>query len=114
MRAERRNRSRRFRLLLGILFAFVVIYLLEVGLRIGGIAPAYRSGASGSWRMTPNLDASALRGPRDGHDFTVSTNADGLRTKLPRERTPGILRVAVMGDSTVFGWGVSDGESVAD
>jgi lysophospholipase L1-like esterase len=114
MRAERRHRSRRFRLLLGILFACVVLYLLEVGLRIGGVAPAYRSGASGSWRMTPNLQASSLRGPRDGHDFTVSTNADGLRTKLSKERTPGVTRVALMGDSTVFGWGVNDGESVAE
>lgn len=114
MRAERRNRSRRFRLLLGLVSACVVLYLLEVGLRIAGVAPAYQSGASGSWRMTPNLDAKGLRGPRDGHDFTVSTNADGLRTKLPKERTPGVTRVALMGDSTVFGWGVNDGESVAE
>lgn len=114
MRAERRTRSRRFRFLLGIVFAFVVLYLVEVGLRIGGVEPAYRSGASGSWRMTPNLHAASLRGPRDRHDFIVTTNADGLRTNLPKERTPGVARVALMGDSTVFGWGVNDGESVAD
>ncbi|MDP2311241.1 MAG: SGNH/GDSL hydrolase family protein [Pseudomonadota bacterium] len=114
MRADRRNRSRLARLVLGLAFACVVLYLGEVGLRIAGVAPAYRSGESASWRMTPNLRASSLRGPRDGHAFIVTTNADGLRTALPKERAPGVMRVAVMGDSTVFGWGVDDGASIAD
>lgn len=114
MRTERRTRSRRLRLLLGVVFASVLLYMGEVGLRLTGTAPAYRAGATGNWRMTPGLSSSPLRGPRDGHDFIVSTNTDGLRSKLPRERHTGVARVAVMGDSTVFGWGVNDGESIAD
>jgi lysophospholipase L1-like esterase len=100
--------------MLGCAFAAVLLYLGEVGLRIAGVEPAYRAGASGSWRMTPNLDGRGLRGPRDGHDFKVTTNADGLRTTLTKERTPGVKRVAVMGDSTVFGWGVDDGGALSD
>jgi lysophospholipase L1-like esterase len=114
MRAERRSRSRRARLLLGCAFAAVLLYLLEIGLRLGGFGPAYVSGASGSWRSAPNLHAFAMKGPRDGHSFRVTTNADGLRTALPKARTPGVTRVALMGDSTVFGWGVDDGETVSD
>jgi len=114
MRAERRSRSRRARLLLGCAFAAILLYLLEIGLRLGGVGPAYVSGASGSWRTTPNLHAFAMKGPRDGHAFRVTTNADGLRTALPKARTPGVTRIALMGDSTVFGWGVDDGETVSD
>ncbi len=113
-RERRKARGRVVRLLLGCAFAAVLLYLFELGLRIAGVEPAYTAGASGSWRMTPNLDGRPLRGPRDGHDFRVTTNADGLRTKLPKERTPGVARVAVMGDSTVFGWGVDDGGALSD
>lgn len=110
----RRARSPLFRLLLGCAFAGLLLYLLEVALRIGGVAPAYQAGGSGGWRMTANLAARPMRGPRDGHDFVVTTNADGLRTSLPREKTPGRARVALMGDSTVFGWGVDEGGAVSD
>ena len=96
------------------MFATILLYLVEVSLRIAGVQAAYDAGAFGSWRMTPGMSGAPLRGPRDQHDFRATTNADGLRTKLGRERTPGRLRVALMGDSTVFGWGVDDGGTVSD
>jgi hypothetical protein len=110
----RRPRGRLYRASLGILFAATTFYVAEIGLRLAGAGPAYEAGMFGSWRMTPNLDRRNLRGPRDGHDFHVSTNADGLRTDLGRARAAGLARVAVMGDSTVFGWGVDDGWTVGD
>ena len=92
----------------------LALVLVEVGLRIAGVAPAYRPEALGQWRMQGGLSGMQTRGPRDGHAFSLTTNADGLRTDLPRARTPGVPRVALLGDSTVFGWGVNDGETVAD
>lgn len=109
-----RRKSRLARAALGFAFALVVLYLVEVALRIAGFGPAYEAGASGSWRMTPHLDGRPLQGPRDAHSFRVSTNDEGLRTTLPRARTEGVARVAIMGDSTVFGWGVDDGGTVAE
>lgn len=102
------------RLFLGLAVGAVVFYLAEVGLRIAGLGPAYQAGATGSWRMNAGLKAEPLKGPRDVDSFRVTTNADGLRTTLPKARTAGRIRVAVMGDSTVFGWGVNDGGSVAE
>lgn len=38
-------------------------------------------------------------------------NEDGFRgPRLPRERTPGLARIACVGDSHTFGWGVGDEE----
>lgn len=98
----------------GIAFALVLLLIAEVGLQIAGVRPAYRVEDLGQWRVAANLSNHATNGPRDSHSFAVSTNADGLRTTVPRARTPGVRRIAVMGDSTVFGWGVNDGETVAD
>ncbi len=92
----------------------LLLVVMELGLRIFGVRPAYRPEALGQWRMQANLQDQAMRGPRDGHSFRLSTNPDGLRTKLPKARTEGIPRVALLGDSTVFGWGVDDGQTVAD
>ena len=39
----------------------------------------------------------------------MSTNADGFHSS-GRERPDGQTRIALMGDSTVFGWGVNDAE----
>jgi lysophospholipase L1-like esterase len=105
---------RRARLGIGLAFAVVTLALVEIALRLYGVPPAYQPAAVGSWRMAANLDNRESRGPRDGHSFRVTTNADGLRTSLPHARTPGVERIAVMGDSTVFGWGVDDGGTLAD
>lgn len=107
------RRLRRLRPVLGVLFALGVLWVAEVGLRLAGVAPAYQADAIGGWRLLPEMKAKRTS-TREGHSFIVTTNADGLRTTLPRARTPGVPRVAVMGDSTVFGWGVDDGGTVAD
>jgi lysophospholipase L1-like esterase len=96
---------------LGLLVAAAVLALVEGGLRVAGLGPAYRADVVG-WRMQPDLRRHRMQRPEDGTDFTVSTNADGLRTSLPREKGRGRVRVAVMGDSTVFGWGVEDAEAL--
>jgi len=106
--------GRRIRPLLGLLVALGALSLLEGSLRVAGVGPAYEIGGTGRWRMAAGLSAAPLRGAQDGHPFSVTTNADGLRTKVARARTPGVARVALMGDSTVFGWGVDDGGTVAD
>lgn len=109
-----RTKSRAARLALGLAFSALLLYLAEIALRIGGVGPAYQAGITNSWRMNPNLVDRPLQGPRDVRSFSVSTNADGLRTRVPVERTTGVARVAVLGDSTVFGWGVADDGTVAD
>lgn len=117
MAAHRSSRTRRppaLRVAFGIVFAAALLLTVELGLRIAGVRPAYRVEDLGQWRVTGGLSAHAVRGPRDGHSFTMSTNADGLRTTLPTARTPGRARIALMGDSTVFGWGVDDGGTVAE
>ncbi len=96
---------------LGLLVAAALLALVEGGLRLAGLGPAYRADVVG-WRMQPDLDQHRMQRPQDGIDFAVSTNADGLRTTLPRQKGRGRVRVAVMGDSTVFGWGVADREAL--
>lgn len=110
MRSRRHRHNRVFALLVGL----TLLVLLEAGLHLAGTAPAYDVTRLGAWRFTANAKGEAIRGPRDGHSFVVSSNADGLRTTLPRDRVPETCRVALLGDSTVFGWGVDDGQTVAD
>lgn len=101
------------RALLGVGVAILLLGLVELGLRVAGVTPAYQRDAIGQWRLAPNLEGAESRGPRDGHSFFVSTNDEGLRTALPRARSSA-RRVALLGDSVVFGWGVDDGETLAD
>lgn len=98
----------------GLVVSLLLLLIVEGVLRLGGVTPAYQVEALGRWRMAPGQVAQVTQGPRDGHTFRVSTNADGLRTTVPVERTPGRSRVVLLGDSTVFGWGVDDGGTVAD
>lgn len=49
----------------------------------------------------------------NGRGFQVTINRLGFRGRLPAEtKAPGVLRVAVFGDSMVYGIGVPDGETV--
>lgn len=91
----------------------LALWLVEVGLRLGGVAPAYQADAVGGWRMQPQVTRHTVTG-HEGTRFLLTTNEDGLRTQARRARTPGVSRVVLMGDSTVFGWGVDDGDTVAD
>jgi len=99
-----------------IAFALLPVLVLSAGLEIGArlLTEEATYAASGpmGWTMQPGL----VNHPVPLQDFskktfTISTNADGLRTDLPRERTPGIKRLVVFGDSTIFGWGLSLDES---
>ena len=110
----RRQLSIRTRFLMGLIVAFSLLGLAEVGARLSGLQPAYSPDATGSWRTIPNLVGHQMVGMREPHEFKISTDAEGLRTPLTKTKGDDITRIAVMGDSTVFGWGVEDGESVGD
>jgi len=86
----------------------------ELALRARGQPAAFQIHDLGRWRMTPNLQDHPIRGNREAHAFRLSTNREGLRTALPPARTAGTSRVALLGDSVVFGWGVDDGQTLAD
>lgn len=100
------------RKLLAVGFGLTLLWLAEIALRLGGVQAAYQPSTQAGWRMSPNLDGHRMQGTREPHDFTVSTNSDGLRTTLPRARTD-LKRLAIMGDSNVFGWGVQEEDTVA-
>jgi lysophospholipase L1-like esterase len=100
--------------LLGLVIAAAVLWIAEVACRLAGVSPAYEADAIGGWRMMPEMRAQTVTGSKEAHRFVVTTNRDGLRTSLPEAKTPGVPRVALMGDSTVFGWGADDGGTVAD
>lgn len=116
-RASRRRRRKSphwsVRLGLGLVVASTVLLMAEGAARLSGIEPAYQPDRIGGWRMLPAQQGAVING-REGHSFRMSTNADGLRTALSRERTPGVPRVAVMGDSIAFGWGADDGDTLVD
>ncbi len=100
------------RLLAGPLVALLILALVETGLRLSGAEPAWTAQHGLGWRLSPRLDGPMPVMP--GQDpFTVRTNADGLRTALPREHS-GTVRFALLGDSTVFGWGADEGGAPAD
>ena len=103
------TRSRK--VIFGCVATVLVFSLAEFGLRMVGVRPAYQADFVG-WRLPANQQGQRMRSP-EGHDFRITTNEDGLRTRVPREKSPGALRVAVMGDSTVFGWGVEDGQDLS-
>jgi len=110
---KRRRPSLSARLVLGLTFAAALLGLAEVGARLSGVMPAYQPDAMGRWQTQPNLSSHTMTGLREPHQFRVTTNAHGLRTPHAIAPEPGEWRVAVMGDSTVFGWGVEDTESIA-
>jgi hypothetical protein len=100
------------KLSMGLVVAGLALGGSEIGLRITGWGPAYRADFAG-WRMPVNLDQHRMKPLTERHRFLISTNSDGLRTAIPREKTPGRVRLAVMGDSTAFGWGVDEGRDLA-
>ena len=61
------------------------------------------------WKLEPNRRF-------ESPNAVTQTNAVGLRTSLLPEdpKGAGELRVVVTGDSTIFGWGVPDGETYAE
>jgi lysophospholipase L1-like esterase len=99
--------------LAGLLVAAVVLGAVEGIARLGGVGPAWQAEPMG-WRSPPNQKNHRMQGLQEPHDFRVTTNRDGLRTRHPRDKPQGLMRVAVMGDSTVFGWGVDGQDSLPE
>jgi|GEM_PF-1287845 len=115
-RRSRRSRTDRpwpVKLGFGLAFAGLLLSMAEVGARLAGVSSAYQPDRIGGWHMLPAQKDARIRS-QEGHTFTLSTNADGLRTDLSRGRTRGIPRIAVLGDSIAFGWGADDGHTLAD
>ncbi len=101
------------RTLYGLVISTSVLALTEIGLRLGGVGPAYLSSRLGRWQTHQGLKNRRMYGTREPHDFILSTNADGLRTAHSPSRTAGLPRVALMGDSNVFGWGIGNHQTLA-
>lgn len=92
--------------------ALLLLLGAELGLRAAGLRPGYAADQIGGWRAL-----SAQDGPvqtREGGAFHLRTNASGLRTATPPGPAPGRVRVAVLGDSVPFGWGVDEGETLTE
>jgi lysophospholipase L1-like esterase len=115
MRHRTRNRSRSVfvRAVLGLVVAACLLGLTEIGFRLTGVEPAYAAVRMGLWQTAAAMRDRRIRGNREPHDFVVNTDEHGLRTALSLPRTPDASRVAVMGDSNVFGWGVGDDATFA-
>ena len=111
MKSARQRGS--IRMLLGMVFAMTLLGLTEIVLRLNGVQPAYRHDALGQWRVTPNIANQTFTGADDNHRFVVSTNGDGFRTQVDRTTVDEQIRIALIGDSTVFGWGVEAEDSLA-
>ncbi|MEC8379449.1 MAG: SGNH/GDSL hydrolase family protein [Myxococcota bacterium] len=89
-----------------------MVVLLEGGLRIVGDDSDQLADILG-WRMQLNAQNLSLTDPQNNNTFVVNTNSDGLRTAIQRDKPPQLMRIAIMGDSTVFGWGVDDSDTMA-
>ena len=64
------------------------------------------------WTVDPSLTAKDFPHKEESGNFRVSTNNDGLRSvQTTPEKQPGEWRIAAMGCSTTFGWGVGDEQS---
>ena len=92
--------------------ALLLLLGAELGLRAAGLRPGYAADQIGGWRALPAQDGPVQT--REGGAFHLRTNAEGLRTALPPGRVPGRVRVALLGDSVPFGWGVDEGQTLAD
>ena len=92
----------------------VALGLAEVVLRKMRPALAYPEMRMLTSPMLHHINPASTRldfGNVQGRQVFVRTNADGLRTDYSREDFQSYgLRIACLGDSFTFGWGVSDGE----
>ncbi len=86
---------------------------LEILLSATGTEQLYRRDALGGWQVQAGMSNHRMRGTREPHDFVLSTNPDGLRTRHTPHKEPMSWRIALMGDSNVFGWGVNDEDTLA-
>lgn len=93
------------RIVFSLVPALALASAAEVAARFAGPGSQFNVGGPLGWTARPGLvDYETIQNdPRPA--FTVSTNADGLRTAIPREHTPGVRRIVAFGESTIFGWG---------
>jgi lysophospholipase L1-like esterase len=91
----------------------VILGGLEILLSATGTEQLYRRDALGGWQVQAGMSNHRMRGTREPHDFVLSTNPDGLRTRHTPHKESSSWRIALMGDSNVFGWGVDDEDTLA-
>jgi len=101
------------RALMGLVVSALLWVFLELVLSVAGTPSAYRRDALGGWQVNAGLSNHRMHGMQEPHDFVMSTNPDGLRTTHTLQKEPDVLRIALMGDSNVFGWGVDDAETLS-
>lgn len=100
------------RLLFAWLPAALLLLVAEAVARLVGWGEGLQVGGPLGWTMQPSLSGHRVDQPEPQLDFVVDTNADGLRTSLPRARGER-HRVALVGESTIFGWAVAVGDAPA-
>jgi len=72
------------------------------------------------YKMKPNLDAWVMNSVnrfelKKGLKVRFKSNSLGFRSaEIAQKKPPGVYRIAFLGDSTVFGWGVQAGERFSD
>ena len=95
---------------MGCTFVISIILCAEWYLSTQGQQPAYQISRIGGWVMMPHAKERRMKSPQ-GHDFLMTTNTDGLRSSLNAHKESNRFRIAILGDSTLFGWGVHDEDS---
>ena len=63
------------------------------------------------WVVDPNLRNEKMPHKEENSHFLVSTNSEGLRSKVDLDNEKNSFRIMTLGCSTTFGWGVSDEET---
>lgn len=115
MGPERRWLRQSLRAAAGTLAVFA---LLEIGLRLAGLEPP--EWPTGRWTGSPGIRVDPVLGPRPrpGYagpwledSFPVVVDDRGFRASGGPPPAPGAARVAFLGDSCTFGWGVASEET---
>ena len=91
-------------------FSLGLLLLLEGLTRI--YSNALYNESPTQWLLRSNLNSALIQPVADSHHFVLSTNKDGLRTQLPIQSQRSV-RIALLGDSNVLGWGVDDNNDIA-
>ena len=102
------------KLVFSLITLVIVLGSIEGGLRASGWPPIEGKFDHNEpfWTTDANLDQLEMPHREEQTTFTVTTDANGLRSPIhsgPKE--PGVFRVMTMGCSTTFGWGSTDAES---
>jgi len=110
MKKWSKSKQRLIAFLMGLSIIVLIVLSAEWFLSTQGQKPAYQISQIGGWVMMPHEKNRRMQSPQ-GHDFLMTTNADGLRSSLSTVKQSPRFRIAILGDSTVFGWGVNDEDS---